>query len=58
MSNEVAAHFAAAVESGRLDLPLPGTGRTWERWAARALVEAEGDLAELGTLAAEAGASW
>jgi hypothetical protein len=32
MSNEVAADFAAAVESGRLDLPLPGSGRTWERW--------------------------
>jgi len=33
MSNEVAADFAAAVESGRLDLPRPGSGRTWERWA-------------------------
>jgi SAM-dependent methyltransferase len=22
----------AAVESGRLDLPMPGSGRTWERW--------------------------
>jgi len=32
MINEVAADFAAAVESGRLDLPLPGSGRTWERW--------------------------
>jgi hypothetical protein len=32
MCNEVAADFAAAVESGRLDLPLPGSGRTWERW--------------------------
>ncbi|HEY1001447.1 MAG TPA: acyl-CoA dehydrogenase [Streptosporangiaceae bacterium] len=30
--NAVAAAFAAAVESGRLDLPLPGSGRTWERW--------------------------
>ncbi len=29
----VAAAFAAAVESGRLDLPLPGGGRTRERWA-------------------------
>ena len=28
-----AAAFAAAVESGRLDLPLPGGGRTRERWA-------------------------
>src|SRR5256885_313937 len=32
MINEVAADFTAAVESGRLDLPLPGSGRTWERW--------------------------
>ncbi len=36
MINEVAADFAAAVESGRLDLPLPGGGRTFERWAALA----------------------
>ncbi len=28
-----AAAFRAAVESGRLDLPLPGSGRTRERWA-------------------------
>src|SRR6202044_3407149 len=28
--------FAAAVESGRLDLPLPGAGATRERWAALA----------------------
>jgi alkylation response protein AidB-like acyl-CoA dehydrogenase len=33
MINEVAADFAVAVASGRLDLPLPGGGRTWERWA-------------------------
>ena len=26
--------FRTAVESGRLDLPLPGSGRTRERWAA------------------------
>src|SRR5579859_7555937 len=26
--------FRAAVESGRLDLPLPGSGRTRARWAA------------------------
>src|SRR6201993_2360569 len=32
----VAAAFADAVESGRLDLPLPGGGRTHERWAALA----------------------
>jgi alkylation response protein AidB-like acyl-CoA dehydrogenase len=25
--------FTAAVESGRLDVPLPGSGATWERWA-------------------------
>lgn len=31
-----AAAFRAAVESGRLDLPLPGSGRTRERWAALA----------------------
>ena len=35
--------FAAAVESGRLNLPLPGSGRTAERWAAFALL-AEEDL--------------
>jgi alkylation response protein AidB-like acyl-CoA dehydrogenase len=29
-----AQEFAAAVESGRLDLPLPGSGATWQRWAA------------------------
>ena len=28
-----AAAFRAAVESGRLDLPLPGSGGTRERWA-------------------------
>ena len=26
--------FAAAVESGRLELPLPGAGATRQRWAA------------------------
>jgi hypothetical protein len=30
----VARAFAATVESGRLDLPLPGGGRTRQRWAA------------------------
>jgi alkylation response protein AidB-like acyl-CoA dehydrogenase len=30
---QTARAFAAAVESGRLDLPLPGSGATWERWA-------------------------
>ena len=24
--------FTAAVDAGRLDLPLPGSGATWERW--------------------------
>src|SRR5690348_4414505 len=48
MSSEVAADFAAAVESGRLDLPLPGSGRTWERWAVLAdLAGADLSLARL-----------
>jgi alkylation response protein AidB-like acyl-CoA dehydrogenase len=33
LAASVAEAFAAAVESGRLNLPLPGGGRTWERWA-------------------------
>jgi alkylation response protein AidB-like acyl-CoA dehydrogenase len=33
--------FAAAVESGRLDLPLPGSGATRERWAAFADLASE-----------------
>jgi alkylation response protein AidB-like acyl-CoA dehydrogenase len=33
--------FAAAVESGRLDLPLPGGGRTYERWASLAELAGE-----------------
>jgi len=41
MINEVAAAFAAAIESGRLDLPLPGGGRTWERWASLAELAGE-----------------
>jgi alkylation response protein AidB-like acyl-CoA dehydrogenase len=41
--------FTAAVESGRLDLPLPGSGATWERWAAFAdLAEEDLSLARLG----------
>ena len=41
--------FRAAVESGRLDLPLPGSGRTRERWAAFAeLAEEDLSLARLG----------
>ncbi|HEY3956417.1 MAG TPA: acyl-CoA dehydrogenase [Streptosporangiaceae bacterium] len=41
--------FVRAVESGRLDLPLPGSGRTRERWAAFAgLAEDDLSLARLG----------
>src|SRR4029077_6795474 len=41
--------FCAAVESGRLDLPLPGSGATWERWAAFADLAGEDlSLARLG----------
>jgi alkylation response protein AidB-like acyl-CoA dehydrogenase len=41
--------FVAAVESGRLGLPLPGSGATWERWAAFAdLAEEDLSLARLG----------
>ena len=65
-----AAAFAEAVETGRLNLPLPGGGRTRERWAVLAdlagedlslarLAEGHADalaiLAELGVLA---GRSW
>jgi hypothetical protein len=47
--HEVGTAFAAAVESGRLDLPLPGQGRTWERWAALArLADQDLSLARLG----------
>jgi hypothetical protein len=45
----VAAAFAEAVESGRLNLPLPGGGRTRQRWAVLAQL-AEEDLS-LGRLA-------
>jgi len=70
---EVAAAFAEAVESGRLNLPLPGCGRTRERWDALAdlagedlslvrLAEGHADalaiLAELGALAPPAGSRW
>jgi len=73
MSSEVAADFAAAVESGRLDLPLPGSGRTWERWAVLAdlagedlslarlsegHIDALAILAELGAGAPPAGSRW
>jgi hypothetical protein len=41
--------FVSAVESGRLDVPLPGSGSTWERWAAFAdLAEEDLSLARLG----------
>jgi hypothetical protein len=57
--------FAEAVESGRLGIPLPGSGSTRERWAAFAdrtvylrLHHAERDLARLGELLAERGAAW
>jgi alkylation response protein AidB-like acyl-CoA dehydrogenase len=41
--------FAAAVDAGALDLPLPGRGHTGERWAAlRALGEDDPVLARLG----------
>src|SRR6201994_2751604 len=52
-----AAAFTAAVESGRLDLPLPGAGATWRRWAAFAdLAEEDLSLARLGEGHADAGA--
>jgi alkylation response protein AidB-like acyl-CoA dehydrogenase len=69
----VAAAFADAVESGRLDLPLPGGGRTRERWTVLAdlagedlslarLAEGHADalaiLAELGAGAPPAGSRW
>jgi alkylation response protein AidB-like acyl-CoA dehydrogenase len=37
----VAAAFAAAVQAGRLDLPLPGAGRTRNRWTALADLASE-----------------
>jgi alkylation response protein AidB-like acyl-CoA dehydrogenase len=37
----VAAQFAARVKDGQLDLPLPGHGRTADRWAALAALAAE-----------------
>jgi len=45
----VAAAYTMAVESGRLNLPLPGAGATRERWAAFAdLAEEDLSLARLG----------
>jgi alkylation response protein AidB-like acyl-CoA dehydrogenase len=47
--SQVASAFTAAVESGRLDVPPPGSGATWERWAAFADLAAEDlSLARLG----------
>ena len=68
-----AAAFAYAVKSGRLNLPLPGGGRTRERWAVLAelaeddlclarLAEGHADalaiLAELGAAPPPAGSRW
>jgi hypothetical protein len=68
-----AAAFAEAVESGRLNLPLPGGGQTRARWAALAglagedlslarLAEGHTDalaiLAELGAAPPPAGSRW
>jgi alkylation response protein AidB-like acyl-CoA dehydrogenase len=68
-----AAAFVHAVRSGRLDLPLPGSGRTRERWAVLAdlaeedlslarLAEGHTDaiaiLAELGASPPAAGSRW
>ena len=68
-----AAAFAAAVQTGRLDLPVPGSGRTRERWAGLADLAAEdlslvrlGEghadavaiLAELGGPPPEPGSRW
>lgn len=65
--------FVQAVKSGRLDLPLPGSGRTRERWAAFAalagedlslarLAEGHADamaiLAELGGPEPPPGSTW
>ena len=70
---EVTKQFGAAVESARLDLPLPGRGRTLERWRAlldlaaedlcvARLAEAHLDalaiLAELQGPPAPAGSRW
>src|ERR1700686_985002 len=44
-----AAAFADAVESGRLNLPLPGGGRTRERWAV--LADLAGEDLSLARLA-------
>jgi alkylation response protein AidB-like acyl-CoA dehydrogenase len=49
--------FVSAVETGRLDLPLPGGGRTGDRWAAFAELGAQDlSLARLGEGHADAAA--
>jgi hypothetical protein len=68
-----AAAFAYAVRSGRLDLPLPGSGWTRERWAALAALaeedlslarlaeghsDADAILAELGASPLPVGTRW
>jgi alkylation response protein AidB-like acyl-CoA dehydrogenase len=70
---DVTAEFITAVDSGRLDLPWPGGGRTRERWAALSalgeedlslarLAEGHADalaiLAELDEPAPPAGSRW
>ncbi|GAA4204198.1 acyl-CoA dehydrogenase family protein [Streptosporangium oxazolinicum] len=70
---EIEREFVAEVESGRLDLPLPGTGRTRRRWEALSalarrdlslarLCEGHTDavaiLAELGGPAPPTGSRW
>jgi alkylation response protein AidB-like acyl-CoA dehydrogenase len=73
LAEAVAAAFTAAIESGRLDLPLPGRGHTRERWAVLAelagedlcvarLAEGHADaraiLSELGAAAPPDGSRW
>jgi alkylation response protein AidB-like acyl-CoA dehydrogenase len=73
VAGAVAQAFADAVESGRLDLPLPGGGRTRKRWAfladlagedlslarlAEGHVDALAILAELGAETPPAGSRW
>ena len=70
---KTAAAFAQAIDSGRLDVPYPGSGQTRQRWAILAelaeedlslgrLAEGHTDalaiLAELGTAAPAAGSRW
>jgi alkylation response protein AidB-like acyl-CoA dehydrogenase len=71
--DEIAVAFVGAVDSGYLNLPLPGAGRTRERWAVLAelagqdlslarLAEGHADalaiLAELGAPRPAAGSRW